>query len=79
MINTKFSALSSSLAGIQRNLKGLTADAHRSTSAPVERTNPLELVEPLVSSLEHQRSLEASVYALRSVDDALGTLLDTFA
>ena len=75
MINTKFSALSSSLAGIQRNLKGLTADAHRSTSA----TNPLELVEPLVSSLEHQRSLEASVYALRSVDDALGTLLDTFA
>ena len=78
-MNTTFSALTTSLGGIQRNLRGLTADAHRIATAPVERADPIELVEPLVSSLVHQRGLEASAYAMRRADDALGTLIDTFA
>ena len=78
-MNTTFSVFATALGGVQRNLRGLTADAHRIATAPVERTDPLELLEPLVSALQHQRGLEASAYALRSADDALGTLLDTFA
>ena len=78
-MNTTFSALNSALSGIQHNLRGLNADAHRIATAPVERTDPVDLVEPLVSSLQHQRGLEASAYAMRSVDQALGTLLDIFA
>ncbi len=78
-MNTTYSVLTTALGGIQRNLRGLTADAHRIATATVERTDPLELVKPLVSALQHQRGLEASAAALRRADDALGTLLDTFA
>lgn len=78
-MNTTFSVFATALGGVQRNLRGLTADAHRIATAPVERTDPMELVDPLVSALQHQRGLEASAYALRRADDALGTLLDTFA
>ena len=78
-MNTTFSVFTTALGGIQRNLRGLADDAHQIATAPVERTDPLELVEPLVSALEHQRGLEASAYAMRRADDALGTLLDTFA
>ena len=78
-MNTTFSVFTTALGGIQRNLRDLTEDAHRVAAAPVERADPLELVEPLVSALQHQRGLQASAYALRTADDALGTLLDTFA
>ena len=78
-MNTTYPVLTTALGGIQRNLRGLAADAHRIATATVERTDPLELVNPLVSALQHQRGLEASAAALRRADDALGTLLDTFA
>lgn len=78
-MNTTLSVFTTALGGIQRNFRGLTADAHQIATAPVERTDPLDLVEPLVSALQHQRGLEASAYAMRRADDALGTLLDTFA
>ncbi len=78
-MNTTYSVLTSALGGIQQNLRGLKADAHRLATTAVERTDPLELADPLVSALQHQRGLEASAAALRHADDAIGTLLDTFA
>ena len=77
-MNTTHSVLTTALGGIQRNLGGLTTDAHRIATATVERTEPLELVNPLVSALQYQRGLEASAVALRRADDAVGTLLDIF-
>jgi len=78
-MNTTYSLSTIALSGIQRNLRELTADAHRIATAAVERAEPLELADPLVSALQHQSALEASAAALRHADDVLGTLLDTFA
>lgn len=77
-MNTTNSVSTTALGGIQRNLRGLTADTHRIATATAGRTDPLELVNPLASALQYQRGLEASVAALGHADDALGTLLDTF-
>lgn len=73
------SVYAASLGGVQKNLRSLSADAHRIAAAPVDRADPLELVEPLVSSFRHQQGLGASEYALGVAHEALGTFLDTFA
>ena len=78
-MTSSYSVLSTATVGVQRNLRGLTGDAHRIATAAVERKDPLELAEPLVSALRYQRGLEASAAVLRLADDALGTLIDTFA
>lgn len=67
------------LSGIQNSLKKLNQSAQEVASASVRRTEPTELVEPLVDAIEAQRALEASAKVLKRTDQMLGTLLDTFA
>jgi hypothetical protein len=67
------------LGGIQASLKKLDQAAHEIATAPVRRTEPTELIDPLVDALEAQRALEASAKVIERADDMLGTLLDTFA
>ena len=66
------------LGGIQTSLKKLNQAANEIATAPVRRTEPTELVDPLVDALEAQRALEASAKVLQRADQVLGTLLDTF-
>jgi hypothetical protein len=67
------------LGGVQSSLKKLDQAAHEIATAPVRRTEPTELVDPLVDALRAQRALEASAKVLQRADQMLGTLLDTFA
>jgi flagellar hook-associated protein FlgK len=67
------------LGGIQASLDKLNRAASQIATAPVRRTEPTELVGPLVDALEAQLALEASVKVLQRADEMLGTLLDTFA
>jgi flagellar hook protein FlgE len=76
----KISGISeAALGGIQSSLKKLNQSAQDVASASVRRTEPTELVEPLVDAIEAQRALEASAQVLKRTDQMLGTLLDTFA
>ena len=75
----KISGISdSALGGVQASLKKLNRAANEIATAPVRRTEPTELVDPLVDALEAQRALEASAKVLQRADQVLGTLLDTF-
>jgi hypothetical protein len=67
------------LGGIQRNQRRLAEAAHEIATAPVRRTEPTNLVDPLVRALEAQRALEAAAKVIERTDQMLGTLLDTFA
>ena len=68
----------SALGGVQASLKKLNRAANEIATAPVRRTEPTELVDPLVDALEAQRALEASEKVLQRANQVLGTLLDTF-
>jgi hypothetical protein len=68
----------SALGGVQASLKKLNRAANEIATAPVRRTEPTELVDPLLDALEAQRALEASEKVLQRADRVLGTLLDTF-
>ena len=68
----------SALGGVQASLKKLNRAANEIATAPVRRTEPTELVDPLLDALEAQRALEASAKVLQRADQVLGTLLDTF-
>ena len=69
----------SALGGIQASLKKLNQSAQDVASASVRRTEPTDLVEPLVDAIEAQRTLEASAKVLERADRMLGSLLDTYA
>jgi hypothetical protein len=69
----------SALGGVQTSLRKLNQAAHDVATAPVRRTEPTELVDPLVDALEAQRALEASAKVLQRADEMLGSMLDTFA
>jgi hypothetical protein len=45
----------------------------------VTRAEPGELADVLVAALIEQRALEAAAGALRRIDDAIGSIIDTFA
>ncbi len=68
----------SALGGVQASLKKLNRAANEIATAPMRRTEPTELVDPLVDALEAQRALEASAKVAQRADQVLGTLLDTF-
>ncbi|HEX5046318.1 MAG TPA: flagellar basal body rod C-terminal domain-containing protein [Gammaproteobacteria bacterium] len=70
--------LQTALGGIDRASHKLRAAAREVASAPVHRSEPTELVDPLVHALEAQRAFEASASVVRRTDEMLGTLLDTF-
>jgi len=65
------------LDGIRTNLRKLHEAAHKIATAPVERQEPIELVEPLVDMLEAQRAIEASAVVLRRANDAFDSVLDS--
>ena len=64
------------LDGIQRGMRKLHEAAHEIATAPVERVEPSELAEPLVSMLEAQRAIEASAVVMRRANDAFDSVLD---
>lgn len=64
------------LEGIQRGLEKLRSAAHEIATAPAERTEPVELIEPLVEMLEAQRAIEASAVVMRRANDAFDSVLD---
>lgn len=64
------------LGGVQSSLKALDTAARKLAPAPVSRTEPTDLADPLVDALVAQRSLEASAAVVKRADDLLGTLLD---
>ena len=74
----KISGVRDALGGVQASLKKLNRAANEIATAAVRRTEPTELVDPLVDALEAQRALEASAKVLQRADEVLGTLLDTF-
>lgn len=76
---SSLTAIQSALSGIQTSYRGLEGAAHEIASATGERDDAIELVEPLVHAIEEQRALEASANVLERSDEALGTLIDTFA
>ena len=63
------------LDGIQTNLRRLHEAAHKIAAAPVERAEPVELIEPLVEMLEAQRAIEASAVVLRRANEAFDSVL----
>ena len=78
-IMTSSTAIASALSGIQSGLRGLERSAHAIATGHGDRAEPVDLVEPLVDAIVYQRALEASANVLHRVDDALGSLIDTFA
>ena len=78
-MKTAFSALTNAASGIQSNLRGLDRTAHQIASAITTGEAPIALVDALVEAAIQQRALEASANALRRVDEAIGSIIDTFA
>jgi hypothetical protein len=64
------------LDGIQTNLRKLHEAAHKIAAAPVERQEPVEIIEPLVEMLEAQRAIEASALVVRRANDAFDSVLE---
>ena len=78
-MDTNLSALSYALAGIQRGLTGLAENAQSIASANTRDPQLAELSTALVASIENQAQVEASAAVIRTVDETLGTLIDTTA
>ncbi len=78
-MDAAFSALTSAASGIQANLRGLQQTAHEIATASARGEEPIELVDSLVDALVQQRALEASANVMRRVDEAIGSIIDTFA
>ncbi len=78
-MDSAFSALTSAASGIQSNLRGLQQTAHEIATASVSGKEPVDLADSLVDAIVQQRALEASANVMRRVDDALGSIIDTFA
>ena len=78
-MDSAFSALTSAASGIQTNLRGLQQTAQEIATASVNDESPLDLTDSLVDAMVQQRALEASANVMRRVDEAIGTIIDTFA
>jgi hypothetical protein len=65
-----------SVDGIQTNLRKLREAAHEIASAPARRAEPVELIEPLVAMIEAQRAIEASAGVLARANDTLDSVLE---
>ena len=78
-MDSAFSALTSAASGIQSNLRGLQQTAHEIATASVNGDSPVDLAESLVDAIVQQRALEASANVMHRVDEAIGSIIDTFA
>ena len=78
-MDSAFSALTSAASGIQSNLRSLQQTAHEIASAGANGESPIELADSLVDAIVYQRALEASANVMHRVDEAIGSIIDTFA
>ena len=78
-MDSAFSALTSAASGIQSNLRGLQQTAHDIATAGANGESPIDLADSLVDAIVQQRALEASANVMRRVDEAIGSIIDTFA
>ena len=78
-MDSTLSALTSAAGGIQSKLRGLQQTAHEIATASAAREEPAELATSLIDALVQQRALEASANVMRRIDEAIGTMIDTFA
>ncbi len=83
-IGSCLSALESARAGIARGMRGLAADAQTIAHANVDTDSQVTdisnvLADALVQSIVDRIQVQASARMMRTVDDTLGTLIDTKA
>ena len=64
------------LDGIQTNLRELHEAAPQIAAAPARGAGPVEVVAPLVKMIEAQLAIEASAVVLRRANDALDSVLE---
>lgn len=80
-------AISSALAGMQRNQEAFARHAHRIANAgnpgaadpSAADASPVNLHEELAGILVSRRGWEANLVVLRAADGMMGTLIDMFA
>ena len=71
------SIIGPSVQGIQRGIHGLRRVASEiANNQPTKQTNPTDLTRAMVEMQQHSIQTKASVKALKSSDDAIGTLFD---
>lgn len=79
-IGSFVSALESARAGIARGMRGLAADAQTIAHANVDKESQVsDLSDALVQSIVDRIQVQASARMMRTVDETLGTLIDTKA
>jgi ribosomal protein S13 len=79
-IGSFIAALESARAGVARGMRGLAADAQTIAHANVDKENQVsDLSDALVQSIVDRIQVQASARMMRTVDETLGTLIDTKA
>jgi hypothetical protein len=79
-IGSFISPLESARTGIARGMRGLAADAQKIAHANVDKDNQArDLSDALVQSIVDRIQVQASARTMRTVDETLGTLIDTKA
>jgi len=74
------SALSSALYGIRKGLTGMDKNAAKIASAETFKSqNTMDIARPLVDMQSDRLQVEASAKVMKTVDETIGTLLDTVA
>ena len=74
------SALSSALYGIRKGLAGMDKNAAKIASAETFKSqNATDIARPLVDMQSNRLQVEASAKVMKTVDETIGTLLDTVA
>lgn len=78
-----FSTIQSALQGINSNKLSMTKHANRISTAgqPISSNSDknISLPEEIVGLMQSQRGIEAEAAVIRTADEMLGTLIDTFA
>lgn len=76
-------AINSALQGLAMNQRSLSGHAHRisrwGTDEAATGSESIDLQEELVGVMTSRRGYEANLAVLRTSDEMLGTLIDTFA
>ena len=71
------SAMGSAVSGIQSGMQGLERNADETAKASIGEGR--NITDPLVESRINQLQVEANAKVVKTVDDALGSLLDVMA
>ena len=71
--------MSAGMRGIQRGMEGLQQEAQKIARTTIDGSEPVELAESLVKTLEHQQGIEASAKVIQRADETLGSVIDMLA